>query len=102
MNDSAPTGLGRLQYLAWEAPDATFRARVYAGTRKVWECSHGHVSVEEAWVCARTGHRADGEAFPPEGGRGAPLPGTADVADHAVEGSPEGNGRLRETAPGDR
>jgi hypothetical protein len=101
VNDSTATRLGSL-YLAWEAPDGTFRARVYAGARRVWECSHPHAAVEEAWVCARTGHRADGEAFRPEWGRGGALPATPAVPDHPVEGSPDGNGRLRETAPGDR
>jgi hypothetical protein len=39
--------------LGWPAPDGTFRARIFIGGRKSWECAHPHETLEEAWECGR-------------------------------------------------
>ena len=44
----------RVSMLGWPAPDGTFRARIFIGGRKTWECEHLHETLEEAWECGRS------------------------------------------------
>ena len=75
----------RLSVLGWPAPDDTFRARIFCDRHMIWECTHAHQGIGEAWTCGK--HQAARRAglMQAEGNR-ARARRAVDQA-HAVSGS---------------